>query len=164
MSCILLVGGNVDESRETYSVGILDHIEAVLNNDTVLLLDGHNVRNSTYSDKVGIVLDDTKSGLHTCVTASEFLVRAYELKYHAYACELLEGILTVGTVRVDDSACLGKIETALVVVGDKKIYTYTLSVCNLFICGYTGVNRDYKLCSALLDAVNSTHGNTVSLA
>ena len=163
MSCILLIGRYVDKCRKTNSVSIFNHVKTVLNDDPVFFLDRHYVGDSTDSYEVRILLNDAKSGLHSAVAASELLVRADELEYHAYTRELLKGIITVGTVGVDYRGCLRKIETALVVVGDKEIDTDALCVCNLFVCGYTGINCDDKLCSALLDAINSTDGNTVSL-
>ena len=78
------------------------------------------------------------------------LIGAKKLKYNADTCKLLEGITTIGSMRIYNRSSLGNIVMTLMMVGYKEINTYAFCILYLFDSRNSGINGNYKLSAVFL--------------
>ena len=159
--------GRLNKRRKSRTGSVLHYLESHADDKSVLVNDRHNVGNSAERGQIGVLRADLSYSLNdspAALAASSHLTSADELKNNAYSCKLLKRIATIGTVGIYHRASLGKLASALVVVGHHEINAKRSAIFDLCRRGDTRIYRDYQADTVLAKRVDCRAGNAVSLA
>ena len=124
LSGVWIIRGRFDQCVQTASLCIFNSRKTDRNYVSVFVYDRHNVCNRTYRRQIDIISANRFNsflGLNSASSAFIDLISTYQLKYHTYACQLLEGIRAIRSVRIDNSACIGQNGSTLMVIRNHHI-------------------------------------------
>ena len=157
--------GRLDQLDEARTGRVFYQGEAVADDETVFVPDGHDVRYRADGDKIAVFLRDAPYAVHHAVVRRKNrLERAEELEHDADAGQLLEGIGAVGPPGIDDRLGLGKVFMAFVVIGDDDVHAEFARDPDLRRCRYARVNRNDEAAAFLRKTAQRAFGYAVALS
>ena len=154
----------VDQGAEPDALRMLDAAQAEGDDQAVFIPDGHDVRDRTDGNKVGIVRADAAHRILLGDAGALGLKRAEQLEDNADACQLLERIGAVGAARVDNGGGVRQLAVALVMVGDHHVHAARVRVLDLDGRGDAGVDRDDQPRPLVDELIDRAFTHTVALA
>ena len=109
-------------------------MQTVRDDDSVFIYDGHNVGDGAECHKISIFGADAvctfDQGFASFKAFGHF-IRTQQFKDDSNAGELLEGIVAIGSVRIDNSASIGQFRMTFMVVGDDHVDAFFTRMLDL---------------------------------
>ena len=148
---------DVDDGLQAHAGVLVELLESVVGQDTVLVDDGHEVSGNAHGAEVEEG-DESREG--NAIVLGKGL---HELEAHATAAEMLEGVGVVLPLGVEDSHGIGQLVIGVVVVADDEVDAKALGIVYHLVGLDATVEDDDELHTRLMGKVYPLLAHAVAL-